>query len=115
MGNNFITIPLGDEEPPQSQMANSESLAIANGRLKKIQRSETRKTLIHRASCTVFVVAVIGAIVMLGSVVYHYVTPPSWRYLTDQQLHDVQNILLAAVASKMVTSAGERWFDTDDD
>ena len=95
-------------------MATDESVAIANRRLAKIQRGETREMLLHRAACTIFVTSVTMAILMIVALAFHYLAPPAWHFMTDSQRRDVQNILLAIIGTKAVTAAGERWIKDGD-
>jgi hypothetical protein len=109
VANDFRLIPPGDETPEPSNRANDESLAIANRRLAKIQRGETKEKLLHQAACSIFVTAVAAVIVGILTLAYHYMVSPNYHFMTTQQLADVKTILLAAMGTKAVSAAGERW------
>lgn len=111
----FLNIPSGgDAEPPVSDRATDESVAIANRKLsKKAERTETKDVIVHRSICTIFVVGVAAVVVMIAVVTWHWVT--AWHFLSPTQLDKLEQFLFAVASTRIVTEAGERWFKTDDD
>jgi len=99
-----IVVP--ESETSTTPLAQKEAADIADGTLR---RSEAVATHIHRAGlCIIWVMVVMGTSLALIWA-WHLGAPEKWRFLTVEQLSDLQKTLLAAVGSSTATNLGKRW------
>lgn len=95
-----------ESEPEPSKRAEKEAAGIADGTLR---RTEEVRANIHRGGLIAFWTLVIIGTSLTLVWAWHLGAPEKWRFLTTEQLSDLQKTLLAAIGSSAATQLSRRW------
>jgi hypothetical protein len=83
---------------------------LAEGRAKaaEIDRNDGMQTHLHRIS--VLGVWVIGLLIVAGvsTWLYHFIVPTDWRFLSSEQIEDLQKILFSGFVGGALTNGSKR-------
>lgn len=95
-------------EPGGDPKAEYEAIAIARGELR---RDEALRSHLHHCSVILLYFGVIVLLVCAGVWLYHLLTPIPWHFLTTDQRSQLQNLLISALGSSVVTDYGRRMLE----
>lgn len=102
---------MGGKVRPETELqpslrAEKEAAGISAGTLR---RTEEVRANIHRGGLVVFWTLVMVGISLTLVWAWHLGAPAKWRFLTPEQLSELQKTLLAAVGSSAATQLSRKW------
>ena len=94
-----------EDTPQDDDLALSEAASIGRG---DYRRDEQLRDHLHYGALVLLWFSIAVFVISSGIWMFHMLAPEAWHFLTSDQRHDLQGLLLAAVGSSLVTDYGRR-------
>ena len=94
-----------DAPPPTDENARAEAAELSTGKLK---RDETWRRHLHVGGLLFFWFAMSAIFTALLVWLFNLLTPDKWHFLSDPEKFQLQNLLITALGSSLLTDYGKR-------